>query len=90
MAYREYVEKGYYFVIITGGGKTCRMYNSSLEKIINPTDEELDWLGIFVTRLNAELIKISFGELAYENILLDPDVVPETEKPGIIMKLLRK
>lgn len=81
---KEYIDKGFCFVIITGGGKTCRMYNNSLEQIINPTNEELDWLGIFVTRLNAELIKLSFGDLAYENILLDPDVIPETDKPVIV------
>jgi uridylate kinase len=81
---KEYVEKGFCFVIITGGGKTCRMYNSSLEQIINPKNEDLDWLGIFVTRLNAEFIKLSFGNLAYENILLDPDIIPETDKPIIV------
>lgn len=81
---REYVEKGYSFVIITGGGKTCRLYNDALEQIANPTNDELDWLGIFVTRLNAELIKLSFGDLAYENILLDPDIIPHTDKPVII------
>ena len=33
----EYVDKGFKFVIITGGGKICRRYNSSIEEITNPT-----------------------------------------------------
>jgi uridylate kinase len=81
---KEYIARDYSFVIITGGGKTCRKYNDSLEQISSPTNDELDWLGIFVTRLNAELIKLSFGDFAYENILLDPDVIPETEKRIIV------
>lgn len=81
---KEYTEKGYSFIIITGGGKICRTYNDSLEKIIKPTDEDLDWMGISATRLNAELVRIAFGDLAYERILLDPEIIPKTEKPIIV------
>lgn len=81
---REYVKKGYKFIIITGGGKICREYNDSLEQITKVTNEDLDWLGIAATRLNAELVRISFGDLAYKKILLDPDLIPNTEKPIII------
>ncbi len=81
---KEYVEKGFYFVIITGGGKTCRRYNDSLEQIIKPTNEDLDWLGITTTRLNAELVRICFGDLAYEKISLDPDLIPKTDRPVIV------
>jgi len=80
----EYVKKGYHFVIITGGGKTCRRYNDSLEQIIKPTEKDLDWMGISVTRLNAELVRIAFGDLAYETIILDPDLIPKTEKPVLV------
>ncbi len=81
---KEYVKKGRRFIIITGGGKICREYNDSLEQITKVTDEDLDWMGISVTRLNAELVRISFGDLAYEKILLDPDLIPNTQKPIII------
>ena len=81
---KGYIEKGYRFIIITGGGKTCRNYNDSLKQIIKSTDEDLDWMGISATRLNAELVRISFGDLAYERILIDPEIVPKTEKPIIV------
>lgn len=80
----NYVKKGHKFIIITGGGKICRDYNYSLEQIVNPKDEDLDWMGIAVTRLNAEFIRIAFGVLAYEKVLLDPEVIPNTDKPIII------
>ena len=80
----EWVKKSKKFYIITGGGKTCRNYNDSLKNIINPTNEELDWLGISATRLNAEFIRICFEDQAYERIILDPDIVPVTDKPILI------
>lgn len=81
---REYVAKGFKFLIITGGGKVCRRYNDSLKEIVNPSNEDLDWLGIAATRLNAELVRICFSDLAYEKVVLDPDFVPATDRPIIV------
>lgn len=80
----DWVNKEKKFYIITGGGKTCRNYNDALSQVANPTNEDLDWLGIFVTRLNAEFIKLSFGDQSYEKIVLDPDSIPETDKPILV------
>ena len=77
---KEYVAQGFKFVIVTGGGKVCRRYNDSLKKIVSPSNEDLDWLGISATRLNAEFVRICFGDLAYEKIILDPDMIPKTDK----------
>lgn len=81
---KEYVDRGYNFLIITGGGNVCRDYNASLKKITNPTNEDLDWLGISITRANAEFIRICFGDLAFKQVILDPDFIPETNKPIIV------
>jgi uridylate kinase len=80
----EYTKKGFRFVIITGGGKLCRRYNEAVEGIVVPTTTDLDWLGIAVTRLNAEFLRISFGELAHSAIIMNPDIIPETDKPIIL------
>ena len=77
----EQVQQGKKFAIITGGGKLCRRYNDGLREIINPSNEELDWLGIATTRLNAEFIRIIFGDKAYEKIIMNPEIVPNTNKP---------
>jgi uridylate kinase len=78
-AFRDFIskeiEKGKRFVVIVGGGKTCRNYQDALSKTINATTVDLDWIGIYVTRLNAELIRMSFGELASPEIVLDPSVL---------------
>lgn len=79
-----YTKKGFRFVIITGGGKTCRNYDNSLKQIVNPKSEDLDILGIAATRLNAEFVRICFGDIAHDKIILDPNFIPETNKPIIV------
>jgi len=81
---KEYVSHGYKFLIITGGGKICRRYNDSLKQIVEASNVDLDWLGIAATRLNAEFVRICFGDLAYEKVVLDPDQIPVAEKSIII------
>lgn len=87
-AFREFIVKevnqGKRFVVIVGGGKTCRNYQDALSKTINATTVDLDWIGIYVTRLNAELIRMSFGELASPEIVLDPSVLVKFDNPVII------
>src|SRR3989338_7210874 len=78
------VSKGKKFVIITGGGKVCRRYNDAVKKITTPSKNDLDWLGIATTRLNSELIRISFSDLAFDKIIMDPDLIPETDKPILL------
>lgn len=80
----KWVKEGKKFYIITGGGKTCRNYNDSLKNIVNPSNEDLDWLGIAATRLNAELIRICFGDQAYEKIIFNPDTILDTDKPILV------
>jgi uridylate kinase len=80
----EFTKKGFRFVVITGGGHTCRMYNEAISSIVKPTDEDLDWMGIASTRLNAELIRIALGDLAHDRIILNPESVPECEKPVVV------
>lgn len=81
---KEFTDQGFKFYIITGGGKICRNYNKAISQIVTPTNENLDWMGIAATRLNAELIRISFGDLAYERIIMNPDELPDIDKPVVV------
>ena len=80
----RFVEKGKRFVIIVGGGKTCRHYNEVLSKVIVATNEDLDWMGIYTTRLNAELVRLSFGQSAASEIVTDPNTVVNYDNDIII------
>jgi uridylate kinase len=83
-AIKGYVKEGYRFVIITGGGKVARYYQDAVKKIMTPDMRDLDWIGIHITRLNAELLKILFGDSAYYEIIIDPSVIPNTDKRVIL------
>lgn len=78
------VSKGKKFVIITGGGKVCRKYQDAAKKVKDMTADELDWIGIYTTRLNAEFLKTLFGGLAEENIILDPTLPVSLTRPIIL------
>lgn len=80
----EFTNQGFKFVIITGGGRICRTYNSAVREIRNPSDEDLDWMGIAATRLNAEFLRIAFDGQAYEKIMLNPDELPNTDKSIVV------
>lgn len=59
-----YLKKRWRFVIVVGGGEVCRCYQKAAAKIKRVSQEELDWLGIQATKLNAWLLKAIFGEIA--------------------------
>ena len=80
----DYTASGFKFIIITGGGNICRTYNNAIRSVVAPSNEDLDWMGIAATRLNAELIRIAFDGMAYEKIMLDPDELPDTDKSVIV------
>jgi uridylate kinase len=78
------IQKGKKFVIITGGGKICRKYQEASKKIKEMNSDELDWLGIYTTRLNAEFIRTLFGPLAEDNIILDPTLPVELNRSVVL------
>ncbi len=68
----KFLKKRFKFIIIVGGGKTCRLYQSAASKIVKLPDEDKDWLGIHTTRLNAHLLRTVFRKVAYPVILDEP------------------
>ncbi len=63
------VAAGYKFIIVTGGGKTCRKYNKAAFNVGKASQLQLDWIGIEVTKLNAILLKTIFAGKANPIIL---------------------
>ncbi len=80
----EYLEKGFEFAIICGGGKLARDFQAAAEKIVRIDSEKKDWLGIDATKLNASLIKTAFGDKAHDRIISDPTKQIHTDKKIII------
>ncbi|MBI4453022.1 UMP kinase [Candidatus Woesearchaeota archaeon] len=59
--------------IICGGGKTCRIYQDAAKEIASISDEDLDWIGIKATRINAELVRSILGKDASNEVINDPE-----------------
>jgi len=78
------VKKGKKFVIITGGGKICRKYQNVALELSTPSHEDLDWIGIASLRLNAELLRVIFGEYAYEKVIDNLSQDFSFDKPIVI------
>ncbi|MCK4429534.1 MAG: UMP kinase [Candidatus Aenigmarchaeota archaeon] len=72
------------FIIISGGGKTARKYQEAAKKVIELTREDLDWLGIHGTRLNAHLIRTVFKEEAHPKIIKNPNEKVEFNKKILV------
>ncbi|MEN9390198.1 MAG: hypothetical protein RLZZ283_298 [Candidatus Parcubacteria bacterium] len=93
---RRHVALGTRFIIIAGGGKTCRKYQDASRVVTAHTPncvvsaEDLDWLGIHVTRLNGHLIRTIFCDVAHPALIKDPTLpIPDAQvviaagwKPG--------
>ncbi len=80
----SHVAKGKKFLIITGGGKICRKYQDGAKVLSNPTNDDLDWIGIASLKLNAELVRVIFGDLAHYQVIPDLSLDFPFEKPIII------
>lgn len=78
------VKAGSRFIIVCGGGGLNRKYNEAGKKVRKLNDNELDWIGIYATRYNAEFVRILFGDLAHNEIIIDPYKKIITKKPIII------
>lgn len=62
------IKKGRKFIIVTGGGKTCRNYQNALKEVRPITDDENDWMGIYTTHFNAQFMRLAFGKLAHKEV----------------------
>lgn len=68
------------FIIVVGGGKTCRFYQDAARSMgVNDT-AELDRIGIRMTHVNAELFRALLGKDAHDDIIINPTRRINTDK----------
>ncbi len=60
-------------IFVVGGGGPARIYQQSAKALQNNlTSEELDWIGIMATRLNAQFVKTVFKKYCFNDVVTDP------------------
>lgn len=83
---RKQVAKGRRFFIVVGGGAICRLYQDAGKQVIGkPVSEDLDWLGVHATRLNAHLIRTIFQDIAHPRIIENYDKKLTSRKEPIVI-----
>jgi len=68
----DFVKTGRRFIIVCGGGATARAYQSSARSLGKLTANDIDWLGIHATRLNAHFMRAIFRKLAHPSVIKNP------------------
>ncbi len=78
---KKFARRGKKFVLVVGGGKLCRVVQSEAGKVGKLSDDENDRLGIYVTRVNAQVVKSAFGNMADPVLVEHPDAMQKLKKP---------
>lgn len=74
------------FFIVVGGGTIARQYRDAGEEVLGHelTHEDLDWLGIHATRLNAQLIRTIFRDIAHPHLIKHYEIIRKVVEPVIV------
>lgn len=74
------------FFLVAGGGTTARHYRDAGRETIGHelTHDDLDWLGIHSSRLNAHLIRTIFRDIAHPYILKHYEIIRKVNEPIVV------
>ena len=74
------------FFIVVGGGTIARQYRDAGEEVLGHelTHEDLDWLGIHATRLNAQLIRTIFRDIAHPHLIKHYEIIRKVNEPVVV------
>lgn len=74
------------FFLVTGGGATTRHYQKAAREVIGDklTRDDLDWIGIHATRLNAHLVRTIFRDIAHAYIIKNYEIIRKVPERIVI------
>jgi len=74
------------FFLIIGGGATARHYRDAGRDVVGHelTRDDLDWLGIHATKLNAHLVRTIFRDIAHPYVLKHYEIIRKVTEPVVI------
>ena len=74
------------FFLIIGGGKIARTYRDAGRDVIGHelNRDDLDWLGIHATKLNAHLVRTVFRDLAHPYIVKHYEIIRKASEPIVV------
>lgn len=74
------------FFIVVGGGSITRHYQKAASSVRGEdlTDSDADWLGVHATRLNAQLVRTVFQDIADPRVIKHYEVILKIDAPVAI------
>jgi uridylate kinase len=74
------------FFLVAGGGQMARRYRDAGEDVLKHrlTIEDLDWLGIHATRLNAQLLRTIFRDIAHPYLIKHYEIIRKVTERVVI------
>jgi uridylate kinase len=74
------------FFIVVGGGGTTRHYQKAAQAVRGGAieAEDLDWIGIHSTRLNAHLIRVIFRDIAHSHVLKHYEIIRKADESVVV------
>jgi len=74
------------FFLVIGGGSTARHYRDAGREVVGHelTVNDLDWLGIHATRLNAHLVRTIFQDIAHPVIIEHYEIIRKASEPVVV------
>lgn len=74
------------FFLVIGGGTIARHYRDAGHEVIGHdlTRDDLDWLGIHATKLNAHLVRTVFRDIAHPFVIKHYEIIRKVDEPVVI------
>lgn len=74
------------FFLVVGGGKIARTYRDAGREVIGHelNRDDLDWLGIHATKLNAHLVRTIFRDIAHPYIIKHYEIIRKAPEPVVV------
>lgn len=74
------------FFLVSGGGAIARHYRDAGREVVGHelTRDDLDYLGIHATKLNAHLIRTIFRDIAHPYILKHYEIIRKVAEPVVV------
>lgn len=74
------------FFLVVGGGSIARHYRDAGEEVVGHelTRDDLDWLGIHATKLNAHLVRTIFRDIAHQYVVKHYEIIRKATEPVVV------
>ena len=78
------------FFLVIGGGATARHYIDAGHDVVGHelTHDDMDWLGVHSTTLNAHLVRTIFRDIAHPKVIRHYDIIRKVYEPVVIASRL--